>query len=76
MTYYLDIDYFVRFVDLPLSIGGFVMPNDDSTFSVYLNAKHTPARQLISYIHEVRHIQNDDFYNGEDIETIERRASV
>lgn len=76
MTYYLDIDYFVRFVDLPLSIGGFVMPNDDTTFSVYINARHTEARQLISYIHEVRHIQHDDFYNGKPIYIIEREASV
>lgn len=71
MTYLPDVDYFVHVVDLPLPVGGMVTPNDDGTFSIYINAKHTDAEQLKSYDHEVDHIINDDFYSGKPIEEIE-----
>ena len=74
--YIPDADYFVRLVPLPFGVFGATMPNDDSTYSVYLNTRYPEGRQLAAYIHEVRHIQNEDFYNGEDIDTIEQMASV
>lgn len=70
-----DCDYFVRTVPLPYGVRGMVTPNDDTTYSIYLNARYPEAWQLISYIHEVRHILADDFYNGDNIAAIEKRAS-
>lgn len=64
-------DYFVRVVDLPVQIGGMVTPNDDGTFSVYLNARNTAERRAKSCAHEVGHIECDDFYNGKSIEEVE-----
>lgn len=61
-------DVFVRVVDLPLGIGGMVTPNDDGTFSVYLNARNSRAKQEKSYRHELGHIERDDLYNGRPIE--------
>lgn len=71
MTYLLDADYFVYYEKFPLSIRGLVTTNDDGTFSIYLNSRLPDAWQLMAYIHEVRHIQNDDFYNGRPIEEVE-----
>lgn len=72
MTYIEGRDYFVRYVDLPDEIGGMVTPNEDYTFSVYLNARHTPEQQARSFKHELKHITEDDFYNDRNIEEIEK----
>lgn len=64
-------DYFVRVVDLPAQIGGMVTPNEDGTFSVYLNARNTAERMAKSCDHEVGHIENDDFYSVKSIEEVE-----
>lgn len=65
-------DFFVRVVDLPVQIGGLVTPNDDGTFSVYINARNTADRQRQSFRHEVSHIENNDFYNEKPIEEVEK----
>lgn len=66
-----NADYFVRVVDLPPSIGGMVTPNDDGTFSVYINARKSCEKQKKSLAHEVKHITNEDFYGGKSVEEIE-----
>lgn len=71
MTYLPQADIFVRLVNLPPSIGGIVTPNDDGTFSVYINANRPSERQIASYFHELEHIENDDFYTDKDIKEIE-----
>lgn len=65
-------DYFVRVIPFPVySIGGAVTPNDDGTFSVYINANLSLERQRKALKHELDHIENDDFYNGKPITEIE-----
>lgn len=65
-------DFFVRVIDFPTcTCGGMVMPNDDGTFSVYINAKVSADQQRRAYRHEVNHIENDDFYNGKSIREAE-----
>ena len=71
MIYLENADYFVRLVDLPYGVGGCVTPNDDGTFSVYINARCSTGKQRESYKHELRHIERNDFYNGMPIEQIE-----
>ena len=68
-------DYFVRLIDLPPSIGGMVTPNDDGTFSIYINARLDCFQQQKAFEHEVDHIKNDDFYNGKSIEEIEKHTA-
>lgn len=72
MTYIDGADFFVRVVDLPSPVGGLVTPNDDGTFSVYINARNSHTKQIKSYGHEVEHIVNDDFYSGKSIKEIEK----
>lgn len=66
-----EADYIVRTVDLPPAIGGVVTPNDDGTFSIYINARQSVDRQLAAFKHEVDHIAENDFYNGKSIQEIE-----
>jgi len=69
-------DYYIRLIDLPYSIGGFITPNDDGTYNVYLNARLSAEKNLDTFFHEVEHIENDDFYNGLPLELIEERARL
>lgn len=66
-----NADYFVYPCKLPWSIKGLVTPNDDGTFSIFVNSRWPEAWQLMTYVHEVRHIQRDDFYNSLPIEKVE-----
>lgn len=76
MTYIPGADYFVFWVPFPEdngTDGGAVTPNDDGTFSILLDEKllsHS-AKAKNTYLHEERHILNDDFYNGKPISEIE-----
>ena len=71
MTYLPDADYFVYLIELPMSIRGVVTPNDDGTYSIFINSRLSDAWKLIVYAHEVKHIQRDDFYNEFPIEKVE-----
>ena len=71
MTYIPECDFIVRTIILPPGVGGFVTPNDDGTFSIYINANNPEEKQLRSYRHELHHILNDDFYNDLPIEIVE-----
>lgn len=67
-------DFFVRVVPFPVGVKphGMVMPNDDGTFSIYLDARVTHERRKRSCDHEVEHIAENDFYNGKSIEEVEQ----
>lgn len=56
-----NVDYFVYFMPMHGSIGGFVTPNPDGTFSVYLNSRLSRERNVKSLEHEINHIVADDF---------------
>ncbi|RHR72594.1 hypothetical protein DWW50_09775 [Eubacterium sp. AF15-50] len=54
----------VLFVDMPISIKGFVGydPADDY-YTIYINSRHSQSQWLITYFHELKHIENGDFLN-------------
>ena len=65
-------DFFVRLIDFPTcTAGGMVLPNDDGTYSVYLNARTSFDQQRRAYRHEVDHIDSNDLYNGKSIKEVE-----
>ena len=72
MTYLEGADVFVRVVSLPYGIDSQVVPNDDGTFSLYLNSRADSLSQMDNYLHEFQHIENDDFYNDKGITEIEK----
>lgn len=70
-----NADYFVRIVDFPVcSCGGAVIPNDDGTFCVLLNARLSRQQNLDSMEHERNHILHDDFWRPATLEVIESEA--
>ena len=66
-------DYFVRVVDLTDTVDAAVRPNDDGTYSVYINTRASSAAQYAAMDHELQHIVKDDFNNEKPISEIEHR---
>ena len=64
-------DYYVRVVPFPVRVPGMVMPNEDGTFSIYINADLSELEQREALDHELDHILNNDFYNEKPIWEIE-----
>ena len=72
MPYLEDADYFVRVIDFPsYKVGGMTIPNDDGTFSVYINDRLDVCRKRRAGNHELNHIERGDFYNDSAIGEIE-----
>jgi hypothetical protein len=67
------VDYFVRYIRLPPKAWAFVTPNNDGTFSVYLDPRRSKWQQKCDFDHEIQHILCDDFYNGKPIQEVEAR---
>ena len=63
MTLIEDADYFIRYLELPPGIYAFVTPNDDGTYSIYLDPRRDPEHQRSDCAHEVMHIIRGDLYD-------------
>lgn len=63
-------DIFTYLVDMPCSIGGHTNPNPDGSYTICINARLGYEEQKKAYLHELRHICNNDFekFNVEEIE--------
>ena len=55
-------DFCVRLVDMPESIYGQTVEDEDGYYNVYINARQSQYRQLKAYLHELAHIIHNDFY--------------
>jgi acylphosphatase len=62
----------VVYVDLPTTVRGFVRYNPDGTYTIVINSRMSAEQQRKTWIHEMRHIECDDFSSSEADE-IERR---
>ena len=66
-----NADYFIYYMQMPRGIYAFVTPNDDGTFSIYLDPRRSFSQLRDDFSHELRHIVREDFYNGLPIQIIE-----
>ena len=56
-------EYSVRYIDLPCKVDGVTIPNDDGTFDIYINSRHSVEHQAESLEHELEHIMRNHFYD-------------
>ncbi len=68
-------DYYVRLVELPPTVFGATLPNDDGTFSVYINARLGDAARRETLRHELEHMARDHFYQSASIAAQEAEAN-
>ena len=72
MTLIEGYDYYVYYVRFPnMKNQGAVVPNEDGTYTVYVNTLYPPEMWPGILDHELDHILDDDFYNNNDIRTVE-----
>lgn len=67
-------EYFVRLVELPRTVEGVTVPNDDGSFDVYINSLLCEARRKAVLEHELLHLKREHFYLDLPIAQIERQA--
>jgi len=65
---------FVRTVALPRGVRAVVLPNDDGTFDIYINARLPEELQRAALQHELKHIRKDHFYNDDPVWLNEKEA--
>lgn len=65
---------FVRMIALPESVRAVTLPNDDSTFDIYINANLPEELQQKALNHELEHIHKDHFYNDDPVWVNEEEA--
>lgn len=54
-------DIFIRFFDMPTTIRGYTVANQDGSYTVVLNSRISWEQQKETYAHEVGHIKRGDF---------------
>lgn len=65
-------DIVLRFVNLPVSIGGYTILDSDGDYNIFINSRMSFEKQLKTYKHELTHIDNGDFYRKETADVIEK----
>jgi hypothetical protein len=60
----------VYFLNMDTAVEEEVHPNEDGSFTIFINARLSNDRQMLAYRHALEHIMNDDFgkYCADDIE--------
>lgn len=67
----LEDNYRVYMVALPGDIKGAVRVDNDGFVSIYINDCLSPKAKRDVFLHELRHIYRNDFYNVENIRSVE-----
>lgn len=65
------IDYFIYYMNLPPKIYAFVMPNEDATFSIFLDHRRDYYHRMQDLEHELNHIRNGDLYSCLPVQALE-----
>ena len=62
MKYTEHQDYFVRLIDLPTKIKGFVAEADGFA-NIYINSRFDRETNIATLRHELEHLERGDLYN-------------
>ena len=63
----MGTNIFIRTIPLPETVRAVVLPNDDSTFDIYVNSHLPEELQQRALNHELAHIRKDHFYNDDPV---------
>lgn len=66
----------IRLIDLPCTVKGVTIPHPDGTYNIYINDRYSIELQNEILKHELRHIENFDFDNFDNIKIVEKRANT
>ena len=66
-------EYRVYMIKFPGDINAAVRVDCEGFSSIYINDALSPEAKKRAFLHELRHIENEDFYNDRSIEEVERK---
>lgn len=69
----MKLDLNIQIIDCDTIIKESVCPNEDGSYTIFINARHTAEQQHVSYLHAIAHILNGDF-EKENVNEIEINA--
>lgn len=64
-------NYRVYLVKLPATVHGAIRIDNEGFASIYINEQLSPQAKKAAFLHEIRHLQNDDMYNDKSIYEVE-----
>lgn len=64
-------DYIVRYINLPSSIEGITVVDEDGFYNIYINKSLSFESRKRVVAHELGHVSRDDFLSDTDICRIE-----
>lgn len=67
-------DITVIYADMPATIKAYTVSNPDCTYTIVLNSRLSREQHLMSYHHEITHIQNGDYERKCSVDLIEVNA--
>jgi hypothetical protein len=65
------LDYCIRYVNLPYTVNGVTVMDEEGFFNVYINSRLSYECQQKAIKHELTHIARDDFFRENKLEEIE-----
>ena len=69
-----DTDFRVYYAPFAGDVKALVSLGEDGFYSIYVNSNLPYETQKEAVMHEIAHINHDDFYNGKSIYEVEREA--
>lgn len=66
-----DEDYRVYLIPFPGDIRAAVRLDTEGFPSIYINDKLSPQAQKRAFLHEIKHIHKEDFYNAQTLRKVE-----
>lgn len=65
-------EYFIRYIDMPSRTKGLTVEDADGFYSIYINAKISAYEQQAAIIHELTHIERNDFDKNKTLKQAEK----
>jgi hypothetical protein len=66
----------IRIIDLPETVKGFTVKDENDDYNVYINAKLSEDARADAWRHEIEHIRKDHFYNQMPVWEKEQEAKT
>lgn len=61
----------IYYIDMPYSVTSTIVECEDGSYTIYINNRLSYEKQLEGYLHEIRHLENNDLNNCYDVQKVE-----
>lgn len=69
-------EIYVRLVDVPVDVRGIVKEDSNGDYNIYLNARYALEQQMMTYLHELAHIDLGHLRSSLPVEDLEKEAEI